>query len=139
MQTAYIIEDEAVLRNLFSEYFASALPEVSIVGSSGNGQEALKHCMEQKPDMAIVDIRLPEVNGLEILHIFKRRLPKTKVIIFTGMMNAETVKIAVNGKADALIEKSEGMEEVKKAIEVVKTGNHYYSPKVYKFMLSYGM
>jgi DNA-binding NarL/FixJ family response regulator len=139
MQTAYIIEDENVLRNLFQEYFASAMPEVSVIGGSGNGQEALKHCMEQKPDVAIVDIRLPEVNGLEILHILKRRVPKTKVIIFTGMMNAETIKIALQGKADALIEKSEGMEEIKKAIEVVQTGNHYYSPKVYKLMLTYGM
>jgi DNA-binding NarL/FixJ family response regulator len=121
MKTVYFVEDEGVLRNLFTEYCSLALSDLKIIGNSGNGQVALQECIEKKPDLAILDIRLPEVSGLEILHILKKRLPDTK------------------GKADAFLEKSDGIDQIKQAIESIATGNRYYSPKVYKHILNTSM
>lgn len=136
MKTVYFIEDESVLRNLFNEYFSIALPEINILGQSGNGQDALQECLNLKPDLVMIDIRMPEVSGLEILHILKKRLPDTKTIIFTGIASPETIQIAVQGKVDAFLEKADGMDQVKQAIESIKSGNRYYSPKVYKYILN---
>lgn len=136
MKTVYLVEDEGVLRNLFSEYFSVAMPELEIVGGSGNGQEAVTQCVKLKPDVAIVDIRMPEVNGLEILYILKKQSPQTKVVIFSGTVSPETINLAIKGKADAFVEKSDGMDQIKKAIDTVKSGNRYYSPKVYKHILN---
>ena len=51
--------------------------------------------LETKPELVIVDIRLPEVNGLEILSILKRKLPDCKVLIFTATVNPHTVRTAL--------------------------------------------
>jgi two-component system, NarL family, response regulator DesR len=136
MKTIYFVEDEGVLRNLFTEYCSIALSDLKIVGNSGNGQVALQECIEKKPDLAILDIRLPEVSGLEILHILKKRLPDTKVVMFTGITSPDTIQLAIKGKADAFLEKSDGIDQIKQAIESIATGNRYYSPKVYKHILS---
>lgn len=132
MKRVYLIEDEVVLRDLCIAYFTNAMPELEIAGYSGNGQEALQECLELKPDLAIVDIRLPEVNGLEILHILKNKLPNTKVLIFTATVNPETIRIAVKGKADGFLEKACGLEQMKAAIETIFAGENYYSPAVKK-------
>ncbi|MCH2156301.1 MAG: response regulator transcription factor [Opitutales bacterium] len=137
MSRIYIIEDEPILRDLFQEYLLASDLDITIVGSSGNGQEALAECIELKPDIALVDIRLPEVNGLEILHILKMRVPETKVLIFTGSTNTNAVRIAVEGKADGFIEKAAGLEQLVDAVKTVTRGEHYYSPAVYRQILTF--
>ncbi|MEM9025900.1 MAG: response regulator transcription factor [Verrucomicrobiota bacterium] len=137
MTRIYIIEDEPVLRDLFEEYLTASDLEIDIVGRSGNGQEALSDCIELKPDIALVDIRLPEVNGLEILHILKMRVPETKVLIFTGSTNTSAVRIAVEGKADGFIEKAAGLEQLVDAVRALNKGEHYYSPAVYRQILTF--
>ena len=137
MTRIYIIEDEPILRCLFEEYLTASDLEIDIIGRSGNGHEALSDCIELKPDIALVDIRLPEVNGLEILHILKMRVPEIKVLIFTGSTNASAVRIAVEGKADGFIEKAAGLEQLVDAVKALNKGEHHYSPAVYRQILTF--
>ena len=137
MSRIYIIEDEPILLDLFEEYLKASKLDIEIVGRSGNGQQALSDCIELKPDIAIVDIRLPEVNGLEILHILKMRVPETKVLIFTGSTSTSAVKIAVDGKADGFIEKAAGLEQLVDAVNALNKGEHFYSPAVYRQILTF--
>jgi len=131
MKTAYIIEDEEILRNLLATFFATTFPDIEVLGMTGDGGEGIEQCLELAPDLVIVDIQLPEVNGLEILHLLKRRFPKTKILIFTGKTNHQTVKIAVNGNADGFINKISGLEELEKAIHAVKRDEQFFSPEIY--------
>ena len=62
LETVFIIEDEALLCDLICEYIKT-IPGLDIIGTSGDGQEAIRDCLELKPDLIILDIRLPEVNG----------------------------------------------------------------------------
>ncbi|MFT5827053.1 MAG: DNA-binding NarL/FixJ family response regulator, partial [Yoonia sp.] len=99
MKTVYIIEDEEILRTLLSTFFATTFPELEVLGMSGNGGEGIEQCLELAPDLVIVDVQLPEVNGLEILHLLKRQFPTIKILIFSGKTSPQTVKIAVRGNA----------------------------------------
>ena len=76
----FIIEDETLLRELYSEYVL-VLGNYKIIGSCEDGSVALKRCLEAKPDVVILDLCLPEVSGLEILVLLKRKLPGIKVVI----------------------------------------------------------
>ena len=136
LKTVFIIEDEALLRDLIGEYVRT-FPELEIIGSSGEGQEAIRKCLELKPDLIILDIRLPEVSGLEILILLKKRLPNTKVLIFTGSVNPHSIKISIEGNADGFVEKAAGLEDMKKAIAAISTGSRYYSPGVIPLVKSY--
>jgi len=131
MKTVYIIEDEEIMRNLLSTFFDATFPELEIVGMSGDGGEGIEQCLELAPDLVIVDIQLPEVNGLEILHLLKRRFPAIKILVFTGKTSPTTVKIAVRGNADGFINKISGLEELEKAIRAVAKGEQFFSPEIH--------
>ena len=68
----YIIEDEVVVQQSLIEIINMDFEDCKVVGSNINGEIGLKECIKIKPDLAIVDILLPDVNGLEILHILKK-------------------------------------------------------------------
>jgi DNA-binding NarL/FixJ family response regulator len=131
MKTVYIIEDEEILRTLLSTFFATTFPELEVLGMSGNGGEGIEQCLELAPDLVIVDVQLPEVNGLEILHLLKRQFPTIKILIFSGKTSPQTVKIAVRGNADGFINKISGLEELTKAIHAVQQGEQFFSPEIY--------
>ena len=135
----YFIEDEVVLRDLCVEFFKATMPVVEVIGFSGNGTEALRECLELKPELAIIDIRLPEINGLEILHILKNKIPGIKVLIFTGTVNPETIRIALHGKAEGFVEKSCGLDQLKKAVETIIEGGTYFTPEVHRQMRAFKM
>jgi DNA-binding NarL/FixJ family response regulator len=93
--------------------------------------------MEAKPDLVVVDIRLPEVNGLEILSILKRKLPECRVLIFTATVTPHTVRTALHGGVDGVVEKAEGLQGLKNGFEAVKQGNRYFSPHIKRMMSPY--
>ncbi len=131
MKSVYIIEDEEILRTLLSTFFTNSFPDLEVLGMTGDGGEGVEKCLELAPDLVIVDIQLPEVNGLEILHLLKRKFPKIKILIFTGKTSPTTVKIAVKGKADGFINKISGLEELEQAIKAVQNDEQYFSPEIY--------
>ena len=131
MKTVYIIEDEEILRNLLTTFFATTFPELDVVGMTGNGGEGIEQCLKLAPDLVIVDIQLPEVNGLEILNLLKRKFPEIKILIFTGLASPQTVKIAVRGNADGFINKISGLAELTNAIHAVQNGEQFFSPEIY--------
>lgn len=133
----YIIEDEEGVQQSLIEIIKMEFDDCKVVGSNINGEIGLKECIKIKPDLVIVDIRLPEVNGLEILHILKKRIPETKVLIFSGILNLGTMKHAYHGKADGILEKPGSVEEIKSAIKTVLSGDNFYSLHVMKNLLSH--
>ena len=133
MKRVYLIEDETMVLDFCSEYIRN-FTDMEIVGSSGNGHEALRGVLETKPELVIVDIRLPEVNGLEILSILKRKLPDCKVLIFTATVNPHTVRTALQGGVDGFVEKAEGLQGLKNGIEAVQQDKRYFSPHIKRMM-----
>ncbi len=133
MKTAYILEDEHLLRDLVKN-FAVGMAGLEIVGSSGDGALAIREILDKKPDVVFADIKVPEVSGLEVLYVIRRRLPETKVIVFTGSISADNIKIAYEGGVDAFVEKGGGLEEFGRAIEAVRSGKRYFSEHIMKIL-----
>ena len=133
MKRVYLIEDETMVLDFCSEYIRN-FTDMEIVGTSGNGHEALRGVLETKPELVIVDIRLPEVNGLEILSILKRKLPECKVLIFTATVNPHTIRTALQGGVDGFVEKAEGLVGLKNGIEAIKQSKRYFSPHIKRMM-----
>lgn len=133
IKRVFLIEDEAMVLDFCSEYIRN-FTDMEIVGTSGNGHDALRGVLETKPELVIVDIRLPEVNGLEILSILKRKLPACKVLIFTGTINPHTVRTALQGGVDGFVEKAEGLQGLKSGLEAVRENKRYFSPHIKRMM-----
>ncbi|MGJ8651832.1 MAG: response regulator [Opitutaceae bacterium] len=135
MKTLYIIEDEEILRSLLSTFFSTMYPELEVLGMTGDSSEGVEQCLELAPDLVICDIQLPNISGLEILFLLKRKFPKIKILVFTGKTTHQSVKIAVQGNADGYINKISGIEELQNAIEALRKGEQYFSPDIYDEVL----
>jgi DNA-binding NarL/FixJ family response regulator len=128
-KTVFMIEDETLLCDLFSEYIET-MPGLKFLGFEQDGGAGIKKALDLAPDLIVLDIRLPEVNGLEVLSLLRQRLPQTGIILFTGTVKEETLRLAKRLGAHAFVEKSQGLEDLKRAIDAVGKGERYYSPNI---------
>ena len=126
----YLIEDEETVRISLIEIIENYLEEVEVVGFSETGMEGLNECLKLKPDLVIVDIMLPDTNGLEVLQGIKEKSPQTKVIMHSGYLVLNIAKLAYEQKADGILEKPSEAEEIKTAINTVLSGETYYSKNI---------
>jgi len=122
----YIIEDDSLLRELVYS-FVGSLQDIEIIGEAADGQKAMHDIIELKPDLVLSDIIIPDVNGMEILYLIKRKLPDTKVIVFTGSSTLDKIRLAYKGGADAFIEKGAGLDEFERAVVAIRQSRRYFS------------
>ncbi len=133
----YIIDDDESVRISLIGIIDEMLDSIELAGFNENGHDGILECLALKPDLAIVDIRLPDVNGIEILHILKKRNPDIKVLIHSGFLDLNTAMLAYKGEADGILEKPSPIKEIIKAINMVLSGDDYYSPNVLEKLLTH--
>ena len=101
---------------------------MQVVAEVSDGQEALKTALEVKPDVAILDICMPHLNGIETTASLIKRCPETRVIVLSMHSDTEYVHRALAAGVSAYILKGAAGEEVVKAISAVLKGEQYFSP-----------
>jgi DNA-binding NarL/FixJ family response regulator len=131
-----LIEDEELVCELLAEFFRSD-PEINFLGEARDGTSAIRMCRELKPEMIILDLRLPEMSGMEVLKVLHDEQPDLKVIIFTGSLSEETLHSTLRNGAIAYVEKAYGLEELQKAIDAAKLGQRYFSPSIARLIEDY--
>lgn len=124
-----LIEDEELVCELLGEFFHSE-PGINYLGEARDGKTAIAKCRELKPDLVVLDLRLPELSGVDVLKILHKELPDMKVIIFTGSLSEETLHGTLRNGAIAYVEKAYGLEELQKAIEAATRNERYFSPSI---------
>ncbi|WP_332460723.1 response regulator transcription factor [Paraneptunicella aestuarii] len=109
--------------------------DINIVGTVFNGNEAITATEELSPDIVLMDISMPTMNGIDATEILLEKSPNTKVLIFSMHENSEYVTSAVQAGASGYIIKDTSTEEVYKAIKQVHGGEHYFSHSVAKILI----
>lgn len=104
--------------------------DIEIVGEAAEGQLAYQEILRVKPDIAILDISLPQLNGLEVAARIKKEQPVTKVIILTMHRNEEFVARAYQMEVSGYVLKDNALEELLKAIRTVHAGGIYLSANI---------
>lgn len=95
---------------------------LEIVGEASNGREALELCRTLKPDLALLDVRMPEMDGLTTCHAIKRECPATSVILVTMHESVEYLLDALKAGAVGYILKDISQQEFIEAVQVVLQG-----------------
>jgi DNA-binding NarL/FixJ family response regulator len=96
--------------------------DVQVVGEAATGNQAIELAMKMHPDVVLLDIRMPDTDGLEALERILDRSPRSKVVMFTGHDNPTYVARAVALGAAGYVMKGAGREEVVSAIQRAHTG-----------------
>lgn len=116
-----IVDDHELVR----EGVRSALSRVAgieVVAEASTGREALRRVRQTLPDIALVDLRLPDMRGEELTRELHRGFPGTAVIILSTYLSEETVRGALQAGAAAYVTKAAGLPELLAAIERVRQG-----------------
>jgi len=110
-----IVDDHEVVR----EGLASALAadeNFEIVGTAATGKEALEVSRRTLPDIAMVDLRLPDMRGEDLTQEIRKRFPSTAVIVLTTYLGEGTVRAALDAGASAYVTKAAGLPELRAAL-----------------------
>jgi DNA-binding NarL/FixJ family response regulator len=129
MKRLIIVEDQTAVREMLAEILRHD-PNYQLVGESGDGQSAVTLCLEAKPDLLVLDAKLPGLNGVDILRRIAKKLPHMRVLIFSGYENPVLVREMLEAGAHGFVEKTAGLVEFKKGLETVANGGTYFGPAV---------
>jgi DNA-binding NarL/FixJ family response regulator len=106
-----------------------------VVGEAVNGREAVEKAIELKPDVAVVDIGMPELDGVEVARQIREGVPSTKVLILTMHESDQIVKRALDAGALGYVLKSDLTECLARAVKAVSEGKRFLTPKVSEIVL----
>ncbi len=124
-----IADDHGVVREGLRALFKRA-PEFSVVAEASDGAEVVRLVHERKPDVAIVDISMPRVSGIDAVRQIRKSNPGTKVLILTIHEDEEYVHQLVSAGANGYVLKEAGKDDILKAVRAVHAGERFFSPKV---------
>ena len=99
--------------------------DIDVVGTLSNGREAIDRVMDLAPDVMLMDLNMPQVNGLTATEMILERRPETRILILSMHDTPEYVSTALNHGAMGYILKDVPIEEVKTAIDTVMRGERY--------------
>jgi two-component system, NarL family, response regulator NreC len=130
-----IVEDHTLLREGLSTIIASD-PDLEIVGGADNGLDAIRQAVSLKPDLILMDINMPVMNGTEALMEIKKRSPDIKVMMLTAHKAEEYIRDCLQAGADGYVLKHATRDELMTAIHKVLSGKTYLSQEVSEQIVS---
>lgn len=129
MTTVYLAEDQEMLNTALSTLL-NLEDNIEVIGTATNGKSALKEIIQLQPDIAILDIEMPKMSGLEIasqLRIIKQNI---KIIILTTFAQASYFEQAVSAKVNAYLLKDSPTDELIETIQEVLDGKTIFAPEL---------
>lgn len=109
---------------------------IEIVATATNGRDALSLAGRYQPDIVVLDINMPELNGLDATELFRERLPEVKLLILSMHDNKEYVSTALLHGARGYVLKDVSTREVVTAIEAIHHGGTYFSASVSELLMT---
>jgi DNA-binding NarL/FixJ family response regulator len=113
------VDDHAMFREGLAEILATQ-PDMSLVAQAKNGTEAIQRFRQHRPDITLMDLQMPEMNGLEAMVVIRREFPDAKIIILTTYANEAEGAIKLGARAYLL--KAQLDKELLGIIRAVKAG-----------------
>lgn len=112
-----------------------ARKEIKVVGEASTGKEAVEKAGEIRPDIVIMDISMPILNGLEATRQIRRLYPECKVLVLTMHENRESVRQILKAGAIGYVIKKSAAGQLFNAIDAVNRGEAFFSPTISKMLL----
>jgi DNA-binding NarL/FixJ family response regulator len=128
-QRIFIVEDHTLLRAGLRALLSQD-PDLEIVGEADNGRDAVRAIGALAPDLVLMDLSMPGMNGIEAMMDIKRRNPDTRVLVLTIHKTDEYIHESLRAGADGYILKDATHDELRVAIRSVLNGKPYLSPDI---------
>ena len=123
-----IVDDHAVVRSGLAA-FLTAFDELELVGEASSGEEAVRKCVELAPDVILMDLMMPGMNGAEATRAVRQQCPDTQVIALTSFKEDDLMQKTLQAGAIGYLFKNVSADELFKAILAAKSGRPSLAPE----------
>lgn len=124
-----LVDDHPLIREAIGHLIAGA-PEFELIGEAADGRECLARIDELLPDILILDIAMPEMNGEQVARELRRHHPELKIIALSGYTDRQFVRAMTKAGAKGYVVKSASGRDLIHALRAVASGKNYLSPEV---------
>jgi NarL family two-component system response regulator LiaR len=129
-----IADDHGVVRKGL-RMFLGRDPEIVLVGEAADGQEAVALARQRRPDVVLMDLLMPGMDGIAATAIIRRELPETEVIALTSVLESDSVVGAIKAGAIGYLLKDTQAAELRKAIKAAAAGQVQLSPQASAYLV----
>lgn len=130
-----LVEDHTMVRLGLSLVFENS-KEITLVGEAENGKKGVELAIKLNPDVVLMDIGLPELDGIQATSLIKKSNPNIKILIFTSRESEDDVFDSLSAGADGYIMKGANEEQMISAIKAVAEGTAWLDPAIARLVLS---
>jgi DNA-binding NarL/FixJ family response regulator len=130
-----VVDDHAIVRNGLVALL-EADRELDVVGTAGDGEAAVKLCMDQRPDVVLMDLSMPGIDGVEATRRIAQQAPGVPVVVLTSFVDRERVVDALRAGAIGYLLKDAEPEEVIRGIHAAARGESPLDPRAARTMLT---
>ena len=124
-----VVDDHSIVRDGLAVLIERE-PGLKVVGFAASGEEAVIVTQRMRPDLIIMDLMLPDLNGIEATQRIVSKFPQTRVIALSACHTSEQVSRALRAGALGFVLKTEAATELLRAVQMVTTGKQYISPAI---------
>jgi DNA-binding NarL/FixJ family response regulator len=122
----FVVEDYAPFRRFVISKLQTR-PELQVIGEASDGLEAVHKAEELKPDLILLDIGLPSLNGIETARRISRVLPDAKILFVSQDNDPDIAAVALSGGAKGYVHKFDVTKDLLPAVQAVLRGEHFSS------------
>ncbi len=130
----FIADDHAVVRDGLA-YIVNAQPDMEVVGGAGNGREAVALVRQLRPDVVIMDISMPELNGIDATAQISESVPEARVVILSMLGTAEHLFRSLQAGAQGYLLKESAGRVLVEAVRAVYAGHRYFSDEMTRLLV----
>jgi DNA-binding NarL/FixJ family response regulator len=131
-----IADDHALFREGLGALFLS-IPDTEVVGEAATGEEAMARAGDLQPDVVLMDIQMPGINGIEATRTIVRESPHVGVIVVTMFEDDDSVFAAMRAGARGYVLKGADQDEILKVIRAVAEGEAHFGPEIARRLMSF--
>jgi len=124
--TCVVADDHPAVLEAVAEYLAQA--GVEVVSRAHDGEEALQQIEERKPQVALIDVRMPKLGGIELTRRAQRSTPDTAILLYTGYGDRALLTEALDAGVHGFVLKEAPMDDLLRAVKSVASGGTYVDP-----------
>jgi two-component system response regulator NreC len=131
-ETRVLLADDHGIVRTGLRFVLESEPGMAVVAEASNGREAVALCEQLKPEVAIVDVAMPQLNGIEAVSLIGKTSPKTQSLILSMHTDESYILRAISAGAKGYILKDAVEDEILPAVRAVLNGKSYFSPSIAK-------
>ncbi len=131
-----IVDDDPLVRSALS-HFVSRDPEISVIAQAEDGLEAISTVEREQPDVVMMDVQMPEMDGIEATGVIAERWPHVRVLAVTTLDGSDTVLPMLSAGASGYLLKDSSAEDIVTGVREVHSGASSLSPRIASMLIKH--